>query len=1034
MRSSLKTAMQPVALRRMVSHPMNWRAGMLRFALLMILPLAGSVRSESVPNADFRQADSTHADAPDGWSLAGGAGRWVDGEILEVTGSGNDSNYWHNGGYRFEPGSLYRFEMLARRLGGSGTAMVGPNFANRDYTGVGPSWQWYGHVFRVPEKTEGGYLRLGQWHATGALQFDAVRITPTMPVHRAVGDLVLGEGESIRDGRYQFHGTFGHEGSNFHRTLLSTTAAFNSNRWFMGGDARVTYRFAIPHHKFLSGEVGFNVNYHTAGGCLVEVSRDRSAWHPLATQDGLGSVRVKLPEGLLPSENLFLRFGSSTPDSSFQIDRVELEAKLDGTPPEATGRTVFADLERTSPGLTIQRMTLTDGPTAGQTGLAITVKNTGQESTRVSLKARIGMPDTPGTTLSTRSAQIASGASTTFELALAARQPGSHVLKLDVRGAKPDQGAIQTKLAFTVADFYRTDYGELLAGGTNDTAVWWCDATHKIPRARPAPALVGSAARMSAAGNDWEAVQIVVRPKKRLRGLTVSASFTNGPRGRLKSIKATGVKILRVHYHFVDHPTDATGIRDWWPDALPPLDEPIDVEAGQNQPLWILVHVPRGTTPGDYSGDVSLQAEGFSATVPLKLHVWNFTLPEKNHLETAFGMSTGNIFRYHNLKTDADKRKVLDMYFRSFAEHRISPYNPTPLDPIRVKFLPDADPPAAKVDFSSFDAAMTRAVEKFHFTGLRLGIEGMGGGTFHARYPPKIGDHTEETPQYQAMFASYVGQLEEYFRRKGWLDVPYVYWFDEPAPRDYEFVAAGMERLKKYAPGLRRMLTEEPSDDFQAAVDIWCPVSHNYRHAEAEKRRASGDRLWWYVCTGPKAPYCTLFIDHPATELRVWHWQTWQRNIVGTLVWQSNYWTSGAAFPDEPQNPYDDPMGYVSGYSTPRGTKRFWGNGDGRFIYPPLAAATPGASGPDPVIEPPVSSIRWEMLREGVEDYEFLYMLRELLLEKRDKLTAKEIAKCETLLEVPESITREMTDFTTNPAPIYARRAAIADAIEQLMQ
>ncbi|NQT37617.1 MAG: DUF4091 domain-containing protein, partial [Planctomycetes bacterium] len=124
--------------------------------------------------------------------------------------------------------------------------------------------------------------------------------------------------------------------------------------------------------------------------------------------------------------------------------------------------------------------------------------------------------------------------------------------------------------------------------------------------------------------------------------------------------------------------------------------------------------------------------------------------------------------------------------------------------------------------------------------------------------------------------------------------------------------------------------------------------------------------------------------------------------------------------------------GYVSGYSTPRGTKRYWGNGDGRFIYPPLAAATPGASGSGPVIEPPVSSIRWEMLREGVEDYEYLYLLRELLDRRRGDLSAERIRHYESLLEVPTAITQDMTTFTTDPEPIYTRRTAIAEAIESL--
>ena len=591
----------------------------------------------------------------------------------------------------------------------------------------------------------------------------------------------------------------------------------------------------------------------------------------------------------------------------------------------------------------------------------------------------------------------------------------------------------ETNPPLSARDYYRSDYGRRIAGVEGKAAVWWCDATHKIPRQRPLPGATSSAAVLSAARNDFEAVQVVVRPAKDLKGLTAAAGILRGPGGT--TIPAEKVKILRVAYHFVHHPTDKTGVRDFWPDALPPLEKPIDVPAGENQPLWVLVHVPKDARPGDYTAQVSLKAEGFSANVPLKLHVWNFTLPDRNHIETAFGFSAGNVFRYHQLKTEEDKRRVLDMYFQCFADHRISPYDPVPLDRIRVDFRPEADPPRAEVDFSAFDRAMARAVDEYNFTGIRLPVQGMGGGTFHSRSEPSISGFGKDTPEYRAMFSSYVKQLEEHLRQKGWLELAYIYWFDEPAPRDYEFVAGGMNRLKKYAPGLRRMLTEEPGDNpLAGTVDIWCPISNNYEHEAAEKRRAHGERFWWYVCTGPKAPYCTLFIDHPATELRVWLWQTWQRKIVGNLVWQSNYWTSSAAFPERPQNPYEDPMGYVSGYSTPKGTKRYWGNGDGRFIYPPESAAVPGKSGPGPVIKPPVSSIRWEMLREGIEDYEYLYLLRELSKKRRGSLKPEQVQEYEALLRVPESITKDMTSFTTDPSPIYARRAEVARAIERLKE
>jgi hypothetical protein len=123
-------------------------------------------------------------------------------------------------------------------------------------------------------------------------------------------------------------------------------------------------------------------------------------------------------------------------------------------------------------------------------------------------------------------------------------------------------------------------------------------------------------------------------------------------------------------------------------------------------------------------------------------------------------------------------------------------------------------------------------------------------------------------------------------------------------------------------------------------------------------------------------------------------------------------------------------MGWTSGYSTPKGDKRAWGNGDGRFIYPPLAAAD--ANPAEPVLEGPVDSIRWEMLRDGIEDYEYLAILRKFLAGKKDKLTAQQFRGFSALLEVPEDITKDMTTFTKDPAPIEARRDQIARAIIEL--
>jgi len=346
-----------------------------------------------------------------------------------------------------------------------------------------------------------------------------------------------------------------------------------------------------------------------------------------------------------------------------------------------------------------------------------------------------------------------------------------------------------------------------------------------------------------------------------------------------------------------------------------------------------------------------------------------------------------------------------------------------PLPPVKLR---------PRFDFSAWDKAMERAIGHYHFNSFRLPIQGMGGGTFHARYEPRLLGYAEDTPEYKAAFTAYCRQLQDHLREKGWLDEAFVYWFDEPDPKDYAFVNNGFAKLNAAAPDLRRMLTEQVEDGLIGGPNIWCPVTPSYDHDRAEQRRARGETFWWYVCTGPKEPYCTLFIDHPATEMRVWLWQTWQRKIAGILVWATNYWTSTAAYPDSawPQDPYADPMGWTSGYSTPKGVRRPWGNGDGRFVYPPEAAATGRQE--RTVLTGPVDSIRWEMLRDGIEDYEYHAILTRLLAARGDKLSPEKRAAYTDLLAVPAKITKDMTAFTTDPAPLERRRHELAKAIEEV--
>ncbi|MCK4374966.1 MAG: hypothetical protein KAX19_06535, partial [Candidatus Brocadiae bacterium] len=184
----------------------------------------------------------------------------------------------------------------------------------------------------------------------------------------------------------------------------------------------------------------------------------------------------------------------------------------------------------------------------------------------------------------------------------------------------------------------------------------------------------------------------------------------------------------------------------------------------------------------------------------------------------------------------------------------------------------DASHLDVRIDFTGFDRQCERYLDELGFNSLMIGLRGMPGGTFHARRRGRIGASAQGSPEYEKLMAAQGRQLVAHLRRKGWLERAYVYWFDEPDPKDYEFVVEGMEIIRRAAPGLTRMLTEQPEKALAGHVDLWCPVVSAVSREAIAERTKQGDRFWWYLCTGPKAPYIGLFIDRPAVDLRVWAW------------------------------------------------------------------------------------------------------------------------------------------------------------------
>ena len=344
------------------------------------------------------------------------------------------------------------------------------------------------------------------------------------------------------------------------------------------------------------------------------------------------------------------------------------------------------------------------------------------------------------------------------------------------------------------------------------------------------------------------------------------------------------------------------------------------------------------------------------------------------------------------------------------------------------------------LDTQRFEPVAKRYLDQFHFNTFHLPLEGMGHRTLQGHRVGEIEGHQVGTPEYEILFSGYLTQLQNYLESGGWLEKAYAHWFDEPVASDYQFVKAGMDRIHQVAPKISRLLTEQVEPELIDSVDVWCPIVPNFNPSRAQERKENGDQVWWHIRSEPKAPYVGLFIDHNAIDLRMWLWQTWYYGVDGIRIWQTNYWTSQDKFPDQEagqmlQNPYLDPISYSSGSLLTETQVSNWGNGDGRLIYPPksilasyydtgqLAKSTSG----------PINSIRLEILREGIEDYEYFWTLRDLISQEKAASPESTVAReAEGYLVVPDTVLTSLVGYTKDPTPLYAHRAVLAQMILRL--
>ncbi len=1155
--------------------------------LFMALFSAMALHAELVPNQSLIKGGAQ----PEGWVAPGEFGSVVKGRMDEaaiaIRPDGAEGHAWLSDPLPLKPGGVYYLSFWAKSMDpiAEGTAVTGTDFCNVDIGCPPESWTRYSYVFAAPADItgRGPRLRFGEWHTKARICFDDFSLQELQPVYGQFDGIELGAGEKIHMNEYSF--TFEPEGParNHCRALVGHMAGFNTNRWVLGQGAWIEYGHHVNGRRQLAARLMVNVGYHVGGTLRVMVSKDETNWREVGSLNGTGACNVTLPADLFPADRMYVKLmaesnqerdGKTADPGSFQVGVYRYEATLEGGPLSLTGETNYMAMENNTPDLDVKILRLGDCLPFGENVMQLELFTKGKA---LSVEPDLSVLMDEGTAREFKAERIqVAEQPCRVTIPYEVTDVGRGTLRLVLGG----DAAVKAEKFFEVPPSFSSDYGECLEGDADSAELWWASSAWKIHRNRGLPKAVGRAVKLAAARNEAEAVQLVLRPKANLSNVKIEATALQGPAGAV--IPSESVEFLMVKYLNISRPTDSSTVAGLWADPLPAIVGPFSAEANVNQPLWIRVKVPKGVPGGLYNGTVRLQADGgWQADVPLQLEVYGFDFPDKVSCVTSFGLDYWRIFQYHGLKTDPQKRLVIDKPLKNFDEHHISPTSITPFAEIglslenttwlygvqdttvahggnascrvtdnstsehfnmktakiipagkryrlrfwhrsdkpdhrilltrqhcdgkgnwmsgRNKDIPidsgtdwrfyeetfaeypqdaasfslciwatlwtndgaltgtvwvddlelvdletgetlsassdfeqEMDKPELAIDWKAWDEEMEAVFSRYHFTSFCIPIVGLGGGTYYSHNEPFFMGFPESSPHYDRLHGDYLRRLNAHLKEKGWADMSYSYWFDEPDPKDYPFVLNGFLKLKKNAPDIGRMLTEQFETGLEGGPNIWCPLTTCVDKETVAERTKRGETFWWYICCTPKAPFVTEFIDHPGTESRVWLWQTWDYGVKGILIWTSNYWTSYTAYPDEnnPQNPYEDPMSWTCGYGTPAGTKSPWGNGDGRYIYPPEVCADGNPK--EPCLDGPVDSIRWELLRDGIEDYEYFVMLRRLIAENGNWVTDAQRIEYEELMKVPEGISSSLTKFTFSPEPMERHRERLARAIETL--
>ena len=553
----------------------------------------------------------------------------------------------------------------------------------------------------------------------------------------------------------------------------------------------------------------------------------------------------------------------------------------------------------------------------------------------------------------------------------------------------------------------------------------WTTCLEKVFRTEePFKGTIGGTPLVELARNEHEGVQLVLFPLQGdLEKVRVEATDFTDDEGHV--LAAKNIEVSPVGYVRTQKPPYKVDFVGWHPDPLLSFLKECDLEALAWQPFWIDVYAPRDQAPGLYTGKITVTAQGVEPlTVTMQARVWNFGLSDGSRLPLALAYAEGRVGPVY-IKDPAQRRlyddycqgKVLREALGKEAERGLVMRQKCFDLILSHRLIPDniyrGTPPLVE------DVKYWRDHGARWFNIMHVGS--VGSLKEGDPYPADRKKHILDT------LAAYVPELQ----KEGLLNMAYIYGFDEVSKNQFAAIKDIYGEIKKRYPKIPLMTTGYDESlgresGLDSVVDVWVPLTAKYDKIgpQIEAARKRGRQVWWYICCGPHHPYANWFIEYPATDHRLlMGFMAHKFKTQGFLYYALALWSQ---YEKDPKNPSEwKASAYTDVMSTgplTTWTGQSWTsyNGDGQIMYP----------GPDG----PLSTIRMENIRDGIEDYEYLQMLKEALASERSgeqKLSASWVRRAEAALEVNTALVDSLTKFSSDGNLLLSERRKIAELLEE---